>query len=119
MFTYITAIVQPSHGVTITESQLMNNEKCYTCAFSDNSDPESNCVAVAHPCGVNSLYPDLFNITTVKFIRDGSQAVGCIDISQCMKEYRVAVFYFNGNKGMVEGLPIATLKSMRSKLTVT
>ena len=98
---------QPSYGVTIIETPSRNDkEKCYRCIFKDDSDLESNCVAVAHPCHINSLYPDLFNISTIKFVRDGSQAVGCIDVSQCVKEYRVVVFYFDGGEGLIKGQPI-------------
>ena len=71
------------------------NEVCYNCTFRDN-DIDSTCVAIAHPCGVSSQYPGLFNISVTKFVRIGSNAGGCIDVSQCERGQCVAVFWTEG-----------------------
>ena len=102
---------QPSTSVNVSEVQTTNvGEVCYDCTFLDsNVNVDSTCVAIAHPCGISSLYPGLFDISVTKFTRSGSSARGCIDVSQCGEGYYIAVLYFNGQMGMIEGLPLAKL----------
>ena len=102
---------QPSTNINVSEVQTTNvGEVCYDCTFLDNDvHLNSTCVAVAHPCGVSSLYPGLFDISVTKFTRSSSSARGCIDVSQCEQGYYIAVLYFNGQRGMIEGLPLAKL----------
>ena len=95
-------------NITLVETNASKTEEvCYNCTFRDN-DIDSTCIAVAHPCGISSLYPGLSNISVTKFLRAGNNAVGCIDLSQCEIHY-VAVLYFDGQKGMVEGSPLVKM----------
>ena len=83
----------------------MGNDSCYNCTFDD--DTNSTCVVIIHPCGVSLLYPRLYNISVAKLERDGDSAVGCVDVSHCEGKHHVAVFYFNGTRGMIEGPPLS------------
>ena len=109
---------QPSTSVNVSEVQTTNvGEVCYDCAFLDNDVHfNSTCVAIAHPCGVSSLYPGLFDISVTKFTRSGSNARGCVDVSQCGEGFYIAVLYFNGQRGMIEGLPLAKLSPNKGNL---
>lgn len=102
---------QPSTSINVSEVQTTNvGEVCYDCTFLDSDvHMDSTCVAIGHPCGISSLYPGLFDISVTKFTRSGSSARGCIDVSQCREGYYIAVLYFNGQRGMIEGLPLAKL----------
>ena len=102
---------QPSTSVNVSEAQPTNvGEVCYDCTFLDSDvHRNSTCVAIAHPCGVSSIYPGLFNISVTKFTRSGNSARGCVDINQCGQGYYIAVLYFNGQRGMIEGLPLAKM----------
>ena len=96
------------------QTGISSNETCYKCTFMD--DLNSTCVVITHPCGVNSLldYPGLFNISAIKLEKDGNSAIGCVDVSQCEGGHHVAVFYFNGRKGIIEGQPLAIMKTKTS-----
>ena len=112
--TVTTVDTQSSPNVNISEDKLISNTNqiCYNCTFREN-DIDSTCVTVAHPCGVSSQYPGLFNISVTKFVRIGNNAGGCIDVSQCKRGHYVAVFYFNGRRGMIEGLPLAKTNPLK------
>ena len=102
---------QPSMSVNVSEVQPTNvGEVCCDYTFLDpDVHRNSTCVAIAHPCGISSLYSGLFNISVTKFTRSGNSARGCIDINQCEQGYYIAVLYFNGQRGMIEGLPLAKM----------
>ena len=110
---------QPSTSVVnVSDVQSLNaGELCYDCSFMDsNMHTNSTCVVVAHPCGVSSLYPGLFNVSVTKFTRSGNSARGCVDISRCEVGYYAAVFYFNGERGMIEGSPLAKMSPTEGML---
>ena len=118
--TITTVGIQPSPNVNVSEDMLISNtnQVCYNCTFRNN-DIDSTCVTVAHPCGVSSQYPGLFNISVTKFVRIGNNAGGCVDVSRCERGHFVAVFYFNGRRGMIEGLPLAKISPMNGKCALT
>ena len=111
---------QPSMSINVSEVPAINmGEVCYDCTFLDGDvHINSTCVAIAHPCGVGSLYPGLFNISVTKFTRFGNNARGCIDVSQCGQGYYIAVLSFNGQRGMIEGLPLAKMSPNRGRFIV-
>ena len=98
--------------ITVAEvwPRQLAREVCYNCTFMN--DLNSTCVVVVHPCGMNSQYSGLFNISVRKLERDGNSAVGCVDVSLCEDKYHAEVFYFNVRKGMIEGPPLDIMKSV-------